>query len=82
MRSNKELEQFAYIASHDLKEPLRMIGSYSKLLKRKFDPTMDQRAKEYMAERLIKDYIEGPGLRKQDAIERAWLRAWYNKHVD
>ena len=40
-----------------------------------------KKAKAYMAERLIKDYIEGPGLREQDAIERAWLRAWYNKHV-
>jgi PAS domain S-box-containing protein len=47
-RSNEELQQFAYVASHDLKEPLRMVSLYIGLLDKKYGSTMDQRAKEYM----------------------------------
>lgn len=45
---NKELEQFAYSASHDLKEPLRMIGSYVTLIKRKLGSDIDTNINEYM----------------------------------
>ncbi len=47
-RSNRDLEQFAYIASHDLKEPLRNIGGFITLLNRKCGHYQDEEAKDYM----------------------------------
>ncbi|MEI7811820.1 MAG: ATP-binding protein [Ignavibacteria bacterium] len=47
-RSNKDLEQFTYIVSHDLKEPIRMIIGYSQLLSKHYKEKLDNRGNEYL----------------------------------
>ena len=67
LQSNYELEQFAYAASHDLKEPLRMIGMYTQLIKKKIGANADEPTQEYMfyvsdgvarMEKLLHDLLE------------------------
>ncbi|GMQ29659.1 PAS domain-containing protein [Algoriphagus confluentis] len=46
--SNQELERFAYVASHDLQEPLRMISSFLGLLEKRYDSILDEKGKQYI----------------------------------
>ena len=65
-RSNKELEQFAYISSHDLQEPLRQVVGFGNLLSQRYSDRLDDRAKQYIS-------FMAEGSRRMSNLVRALL---------
>ena len=61
-RSNAELERFAYIASHDLQEPVRQIGSFVSLIAKRYSPLLDEDGRRYI------DFAVGGASRIQELI--------------
>ena len=80
-RSNQDLEQFAYIASHDLREPLRKVQSFAELLARRYQERLDERGNLYIAhivdgaqrmQMLIRDVLDYSRVGR-DNIQREWV---------
>lgn len=79
-QSNIELERFAYVASHDLQEPLRMVASFTQLLQKRYGDQLDETGREYIEfafegahrmQQLIRDLLSYSRLGRQDIDESA-----------
>jgi PAS domain S-box-containing protein len=95
-RSNEELGQFAYVASHDLQEPLRMVASYTQLLAQRYKGRLDSDADEFIGyavdgcnrmQRLIQDLLSyshagtNIGVLRKISVEKALEEAMANLQV-
>jgi PAS domain S-box-containing protein len=87
-RSNKDLEQFAYIASHDLQEPLRMVGSYMQLIEKRYKGKLDSNADEFIEfaidgatrmKQLIADLLNYSRLNRESTLREVNLNDLVNQ---
>lgn len=76
LRSNVELQRFAYVASHDLKEPLRMVTQFTKRLEKKYANTFDEQGQQYL------DFITNGAIRMQALVEDLLNYARLDQKVD
>ena len=91
-KSNAELENFAYIASHDLQEPARMVSSFTKLLSEKYGDQLDGKGRKYIANaydssvrmrRLISDLLEYSKVgTEQQPLEKVDLNQTLSRVLD
>ncbi|MEL6255520.1 MAG: tetratricopeptide repeat protein [Bacteroidota bacterium] len=89
--SNAELEQYAYVVSHDLKQPLRTIGSFAGLLERRYREVLDNEGKEYIdyitkgvkqMHQLLTDLLNYSRLDKADGMEEVDLNESLNLSIE